>query len=161
MLTCTPNPAFPPSTFIVWAVSGQNPTGDSLGGTDSGFFTTGSGGGGTSSGSGTNRITTFTLGKTYNYQQDSAGVPTLDTNAPFTFGAVTSLASNRTATAISLKLPGGSGSNLTQNIFEKESFYMIYFTSSSNSLEGTFPQGDYSFTVTAAAAAYYAVRNGP
>jgi hypothetical protein len=63
VLTCTPNPAFPSNKQLYWVVSGQNQNGDSLGGTPAGFFTTGSGGGGGTTGTGTNRVTTFTLGK--------------------------------------------------------------------------------------------------
>ena len=152
VLTCTPTPAFPSNKQIYWVVSGQNPGGDSLGGTPGGFFTTGTGGGGGSTGSGTNRVTTFTLGKIYLYDQTSAGAPTSDTNVPYAFEAVTVLASNRTATAITLTLPNNGGtSNLTQNFVEHEDYYLFYDTQSSNVLETTFPAGSYAFNVMAAA----------
>ncbi|MGH7969731.1 MAG: Ig-like domain-containing protein, partial [Limisphaerales bacterium] len=151
VLTCTPSPAFPSNKQIYWVVSGQNPNGDSLGGTPGGYFTTGTGGGGGSTGSGTNRVTTFTLGKIYVYDQTLAGTPTADTNVPYAFEAVTGLASNRTATTITLTLPANGGtSNLTQNFVAHEDYYLFYYTTSSNELETTFPAGSYNFNVMAA-----------
>ena len=41
VLTCTPSPAFPASSMIVWSASGENLSGEQLGGTTGGIFTTG------------------------------------------------------------------------------------------------------------------------
>jgi hypothetical protein len=121
-----------------------------LGGNTGGIFTTGSGGGSTGTGSGTNAITTFTLGKVSAFEQSAPGAPQLSTNASFVFSAVTTLASNRTATAITLTTPTSAVSNLTQNFLEKEDFYLFGSFASSNSLEAAFPQGGYTFNVAAA-----------
>lgn len=151
ILTCTPNPAFPSNKQIVWTVDGQNPNGDGLGGNNGGVFTTGTGGGSGGSGSGTNRITTFTLGKVYSYDQSSAAAPVLNVDTPFGFGATTTLASNRTATSITLTLPTAAVSNLTQNFVAHEDYYLFDYSASSNTLESIFPQGTYTFTVNATA----------
>lgn len=149
ILTCTPLGSFPAGSTINWMVSGASagnlpltpmPT--------EGSFTTGTGGG--SSGSGTNAITTFTLGKVYSYHQTSPGAPTLDTNAPYSFSAATALASNRTATSVSLRLPTGGVSNLTQNFFAHEQYYLIGFNTNLTTFETTFPFGVYTFNVQAA-----------
>src|SRR5580765_3074553 len=104
VLTCTPDSAFPLNTNIFWYISSQNTNGDSL--TGSGSFTTGTGGG-----SGTNAITTFSVGKVHHYNQTSGGSPTLDPTTPYGFSGVTSLSSNRTATSVALTLPTAAVSN--------------------------------------------------
>ena len=58
-LSCIPSPAFPATQIIFWSVDGPV--------SDSGYFTTGTGSGGT--GSGTNAITTFSVGKVYSWDQ--------------------------------------------------------------------------------------------
>jgi len=146
VLTCTPVPPFPANKMIIWLVTGEDTEGFPLTGEDSGFFTTGSGGGGT--GSGTNAITSFAVGKVHSYNQTSTSAPVLDPDTPFGFMATTGLASNRTATAISLVLPTGSISNLTQAFMTPEDYYLYYFTTVSNTLETTFPQGNYIFGVS-------------
>src|SRR5689334_21163940 len=69
VLTCTPLSPFPANKTIFWSVFGENPAGDFLEGTTFGSFTTSSGG----TGSGTNAITTFSVGKIHHYNQTSAG----------------------------------------------------------------------------------------
>jgi hypothetical protein len=149
VLTCTPNPPFPANTFIVWDVSGQNPNGDALSGDTSGFFTTG--GSGTGTGSGTNHITTFALGKIHAYEQTSVAAPMPETNAPYSFSALTTLASNRTATAVTLTLPNSAVSNLMQVPFRPEEFFLFFTTTNLSSLNNTYPDGNYTFTVQSAA----------
>ena len=150
VLTCTPVPPFPANKQIIWSVDGSNPTGDFLTGDTGGLFTTGSGGS-TGSGSGTNKITTFTVGKVYSYDQSSIGPPVPNGQVPFMFSGLTVLASNRTATLITLTLPNAAVSNLNQYPFQHEAYYLSYFSTSSNTLETTFPQGAYTFTVNATA----------
>ena len=144
VLTCIPSPPFPANRMIIWSVDGENPNGDVLEGTTSGFFTTGTSGGG---GSGTNAITTFAIGKLHSYSQTSAGLPTLDPVAPYIFDAVTILSSNRTATNVVLTLPSSSVSDLTQNPFRPESFFLSAYNTNLSTFDLTFPAGDYNFLV--------------
>jgi hypothetical protein len=149
VLTYPPSPAFPANTMINWVVSGQNPAGDPIGGIPIGSFTTGSGGGGGGSGSGTNAITTFSVGKLHSYTQTSTALPTLDSD-PYSFLAVTGLASNRTATSVALTLPTTAVSNLNQIPGHPESFILVGFTNNLTTFDNTFPAGNYSFFVQAA-----------
>lgn len=161
ILTCTPSPAFPANTQIIWSANGENPAGIALGGTPGGFFTTGTGSSG-GGGSGTNAITTFSVGKVHHYNQTSAGSPTLDPTAPYDFSGVTSLASNRTATSVALTLPTGAVSNLMQIPFHAELFILGYISNASlSTYDATFPAGDYSFFVQAAASNQTVVVNLP
>lgn len=146
VLTCTPTPPFPEDRLIIWAVSGQNPNGDPLGGDTGGFFTTGGSGGGT----GTNRITLFSLGKVHAYDQTSAAAPTPDTIAPYSFLAETTLASNRTAIAVTLTLPSGAVSNLMQNFSRPEQFLLFASNTNLSSLNAIYGDGNYTFTLQAA-----------
>lgn len=149
VLTCTPDSAFPANTMISWAVNGQNPGGDALGGLPLGSFSTGTGGGG-GSGSGTNAITTFTVGKVHHYNQTSAGDSTLDPITPYGFSGVTALASNRTATSVTLTLASGVVSNLTHlPPPSAEIFLMSPFDTSLSTYDAAFPAGNYSFFVQA------------
>ena len=150
VLTCTPTPAFPANRFIIWSVVGQNPNEDPLGGDlTSGFFSTGGSGG--SGGTGTNRITTFSFGKVHAYNQTTAAAPALDPDAPYNFTADTTLASNRTATAVTLTLPGGAVSDLTRNFVRPEQFFLFASSTSLSSFNTTFADGDYTFNVQAVA----------
>ena len=164
VLTCTPSPAFPANRMIIWSVDGQNPNGDPLGGTPGGFFTTGSGSGGGGSGSGTNAITTFSVGKLHSYGQTSTALPTLDPDAPYSFIAVTGLASNRTATSVALTLPTlptATVSNLDQIPGHPESFILVGFTNNLTTFDNTFPAGNYSFFVQAVSSNQTVVVNLP
>ncbi|HTD66458.1 MAG TPA: Ig-like domain-containing protein, partial [Candidatus Limnocylindria bacterium] len=148
VLTCTPTPAFPSAGFIVWIVEGENLPGDPIEGETSGFFMTSGGGGGT--GSGTNQITAFTVGKVHFYNQTSAGAPTLDVDVPYNFTATTVLASNRAANSVTVTLPTSAVSNLTQNILQPESFYLFSTWTDLPSFNANFPAGNYVFNVVAA-----------
>lgn len=149
VLTCTPIPSFPASTVVYWAVLGFDSSFTPLSGTTSGSFTTGSSGGGT--GSGTNQYTSFTVDKLYEYDQTSTVAPVPYTNAPYFFSASTTLASNRTATSITVTLPTGGVSNLTQNIGAPEDYFLFGFNTNQVTFESTFPQGSYTFNVMATA----------
>ena len=102
------------------------------------------------SGSGTNAITTFTIGKTYLYQQLSAGAPTHPTNLVYAFTATTTLSSNRTANSITLTLPSGGTSNLTQNFVLPAEYLLFGYDTNNSRFESIFPEGDYLFKVSAA-----------
>ena len=147
VLTCTPTPAFPVNRTVQWFASGQDTNGNALGGLPFGTFTT-TGGSGGSTGSGTNKITTFVVGKTHIFDQYSAGAPVIDTNVPYDFSAITTLASNRTASSVTLALPTGSVSNLTQNFLHPEQFYMFVSYTNLTALDTNFPTGNYTFSVT-------------
>jgi hypothetical protein len=142
VLTCTPISSFPPNSTITWVVSGA-------GGIPTGTFTTGSGG--SSGGSGTNAITSFTLGKMHTYHQTSTSLPTLDPDVPYAFSAMTTLSSNRTATNILLRLPTGGISNLVQNPYAHEQYTLFAFNTNLTTFEASFPSGYYTNTVKAVA----------
>ena len=149
VLTCTPSSPFPANAFINWFVSGTDANGMPVFG--QGIFSTGSATNSEPTGYGTNQITTFSVGKLYSFSQGPSGPPVPASFAPFIFNGNTVLASNRTATAITLTLPNSAVSNANQNPVEKEIYSVFYFNTSSNALESTFPQGAYNFTVNATA----------
>jgi hypothetical protein len=143
-LTCTPSPAFPASRLIYWTVEGQDADGGSMGG--EGSFTTGTGGG--STGSGTNAITSFGVNKVYVWDQSPAGALT---NLGCIFNANTILASNRTATSITLTLPTAVVETLNPVLLHPETNFYAANVASSNAFETTYPQGTNTFTVSATA----------
>jgi hypothetical protein len=148
-LTCTPTQPFPASTMVIWSVEGQDLAGDSLGGQPEGYFTTGtSGGGGT--GSGTNRITSFVVGHVFYYDQTSTAAPTLDPNISYAFTADTTLASNRTATAVTLLLPTSALKTLAQSPTRPETYYLVDGSTNLATFQATYPSGSHSFNVQAA-----------
>jgi hypothetical protein len=147
ILTCTPISAFPANVTISWQFVAYDANNTPVFG--SGAFTTGTGGG--STGSGTNAVTAFAVGKINVWDQYSSAAPVTDTNLPYYFSATTTLASNRTANYISLTPPASSATNLTQNLVQPESYYYMAYSMSSNSFETAFPQGTYTFYVSATA----------
>ena len=148
VLTCTPTPSFPANKMIFWTVSGQGADGDPIEGTPFGSFTTGSGG--TSTGTGTNAFTRFSVGITHIYEQTSTAAPTPDATAPYNFSAITSLASNRSATNVALTLAsGGAPQNLTRSFFQPENFTLFAFNTSLTTFNTTYPSGNYTFNVQA------------
>jgi hypothetical protein len=149
VLTCTPSPAFAIGHTIEWVVSGQDTNGNTLGGTPFGTFTTGTGGGGSSN---TNTYTSFLVGKAWEYDQTSASTPLLDTNIPYVFEGLTSLASNRTATSATLTMPTAGISNMLQNILLPSDFYLSGFDTNLATFNATFPAGNYVFNVYSNAA---------
>jgi hypothetical protein len=151
VLTCTPSPAFPASTSILWVVSGQDPDGNALGGVPEGSFTTGTGGGGGGGGgTGTNQYTSFSVGKGFAYDQTSTGAPTPDTNVPYLFVGSIVLSSNRSAVSATLTLPSASVSNLMQNPIHPEQFLLSVGNTNQAIMDSTFGTGNYVFNVTAA-----------
>ncbi len=139
VLTCTPTTPFAANAQVFWSVA------DGGGLDEFGMFMTGSGG--TSNPGNTNLITSFTLGAVYSYAQTSTAAPTLDTNAPYMFGATTVLASNRTATSILLTLPTGSVNGLVQNFVRRDMYYFNAFDTNLTSFLTNFPVGTYTFDV--------------
>jgi Bacterial Ig-like domain len=156
VLTCTPSPAFGNNAFIVWSLSGEDTEANSL--DDSGFFTTGSGSG--SGGSGTNAVTSFVLGKLWEYDQTNTAAPALDPDVPYLFSASTLLASNRTATAVTLTFPNSAVSNL-QNFAEPENYFLIGYNTNLTIFNATYPAGNYTFTVTSNSATQSVTMNLP
>lgn len=150
VLTCTPTAALPANTMIFWTVDGEAANGDTYDG-DFGTFTTGTGGGGgETGGSGTNKVTSFSLFKSYSYDQTSAAAPTLQTDFPFGFIGGTILSSNRTATNITLTIPVTGGvSNLTKSPLSPEVWTFYNVSTNQTTFEATVPQGNYAFTVKA------------
>ena len=150
VLTCTPLPAFGSGHNIEWFVSGQDTLANLLnsGAPVIGSFTTGSGGGGSGN---TNLMTGFAVGRVWEYNQISTAAPLLDTNNPYIFSGVTGLASNRTATAVTLTLPTAAVSNLVQNILFPWEFYMGGYNTNLATFNATFPSGNYIYNVTATA----------
>lgn len=146
VLTCAPLPSFGAGHLIYWSVSGQSALGVALGGVPAGSFTTSSGGGG-GGGTGTNQYTAFTAAKLFYYTQSSAGAPVPDTNSPYNFTATTILASNRTATAVTLTLPNATVSNLVQNFFRPEEYYLVSSYTNITQFTNSWPDGNYQFTV--------------
>jgi methionine-rich copper-binding protein CopC len=158
VLTCTPTSSFPANKTIYWSVTGENPIGDPLEGGDFGYFTTSAGGGG----SGTNAITTFSVGKTHHYNQTSSGPPVLDLTTPYNFSGVTALSSNRTATSVTLTMPTAAVSNLIHlPPPQAEIFILPAFDTSLSTYDATFPAGNYSFFVQAASSNQTVVVNLP
>jgi methionine-rich copper-binding protein CopC len=161
VLTCTPDSAFPVNTVINWAVSGENPTGDPLGGIPIGSFTTGTGTGG-GGGSGTNATTTFAVGKSHHYNQTSSGAPTLDPLTPYGFIGMTSLSSNRTANSVTLTMPTAAVSSLLRlPPPQAEIFLLTAIDTNLSALDATYPAGNYSFLVQATASNQTVVVNLP
>lgn len=147
IMTNTPVPPFPSGQTISWFVSGEDLDGFPLLDPPYPFHTFTTSGGGSGTGSGTNRITSFSLGKAWYYNQFTAGASTVDTNAPYAFMATTVLASNRTASVITLTLPNSTISNLQSTIYRSESWSLLYFTTNSTAVDTAFPAGSYIFTV--------------
>jgi hypothetical protein len=146
VLTSAPAPAFMSSAFVVWSVSGRSLGGTALSGTKSGHFTTGST---NLSGTGTNAVTTFVVGRVSLYGQASTAQPTPNSVEPFVFLASTTLASNRNANSITVTLPNAAVSNLLQNPTAPENWNFGIFNTNSAVLDTNFPPGTYTFNVNA------------
>ncbi len=103
-------------------------------------------------GSGTNAVTTFSVGKAWEYNQTNTAAPALDADFPYAFSALTSLASNRTATAITVTFPNAAVSNLTQNFVQPEDYYLFGSNTNLTTFNANYPTGNYVFNVTSNAA---------
>lgn len=147
VLTCTPISSFPANATINWSVV---VTVSPMPVFALGSFSTGTGGGTTGGGSGTNAITSFSVGKLYLYEQATASLPTLMSNAAYGFLATVALKSNITATAVTVTIPGASAAtSLTQNFVAHEDYYFFdYNTTNETAFEAAYPQGNYAFKIT-------------
>jgi Bacterial Ig-like domain len=147
VLTCIPTTPFEANATVSWAVVVDTTPVPIFG---QGSFSTGAGSGGGGGGSGTNKISTFSAGKLYFYEQNSAGAPAPSPFAAYAFTATAGLASNVAATAVTVTLPtGGAPVGLTQNFLHHEDYTLFASGSDSTNLEATYPQGNYVFNATA------------
>lgn len=114
-----------------------------------GTFTTTSGGS-TNDCSGTSssgNFTSYSLFKSARYVQNSASASTPDTSTdPYSFMASVNLATNRTATAVTLTVPGGSPQPMSS--FFGGSYFLVDSTNDLSKLDALYPPGNYTFTVT-------------
>ena len=94
-------------------------------------------------------VTFFEMGKSWNYSQNSVAAPALNPLIPYLFTAVTELASNRTATSITLRLPPGGVSNLVENPAQPGTYMFHYYTTNLTTFNATVPAGTYQFNVSA------------
>jgi len=149
-LTYTPAQPLPANSGIVWYVDGVD-SGGLLLSADAleldGWFTTGDGTGNGSTGSNTNAVTSFVVGLVQVYRQESAGPPVLDPDYGYEFFASTTLASNRTATSVSLAWPTGETADLMRNPLQSWMFFYSGEDADDGSIEETYPPGNYVFTV--------------
>ena len=144
VLTCKPSPAFANNHHIQWNVDGQDALGNFLTGTTAGSFTTVLG---VNGGSGTNAVTTFLVGRYDLYTQTSNAPSPLLTHE---FFAQTTLASNRTATRITVTIPTTAGvSNLLEDLLAPEKYSKTVFNPNLTTFNATFPAGNYVFNVSA------------
>jgi hypothetical protein len=145
VLRCTGSPQFANNHNLTWNVIGQDAVGNPLIGTTGGNFTTVLG---VNGGSGTNALTTFLLGRYALYRQTTNAPPPLFT---YEFVGQSALASNRTATAITLTIPAPPlrTNLLAENLLYPEQYQTNFFTPSLTNLDTNFPTvGNYVFKVT-------------
>ncbi len=147
ILTCTPIQALPANKMIVWFLEGENPAGDPLGGDPGGVFTTS----GSTPGNCTNEIGSLTLAKGALYVQTSPAAPTPNPTAPYAFVACSSVAcSNWSTTNITLDLPNGAATDLPATIIPGH-YSLTALALNLTALEGSYPNGNYLFTLEAGA----------
>ena len=148
VLTCTPWPAFANNHIIDWEVFGLDATGNPLAGATTGSFTNVAG---VNGGSGTNAYTFFQVVHYTFYYQSSASPPVLFPNITYEFFAQTLLASNRTATNITVTIPVRLAvSNLVEELLTPERFSVAVFdTNILRTFTTNFPSGNYIFNVSA------------
>ena len=149
VLTCTPYPSWPTGGTVYWQFAvAMSAGGIPMSPLPTGSFSTGGGG---PSGSGTNAITLLSVGRMVTYNQFSTGTPTLDTNYPYAFIGTTTLASNRTATNITLTMPTTYVSNLATTSFRPEFYSLSYYNTNQATFDGLYPSGTYTFTIKSTA----------
>jgi len=147
VLTCSPISAWPASSQVTWQVFGFDASFNQLTGTTTGSFNTGAGGGG-GGGTGTNDHTTLSVGLLNIYDQNSTNVPSLDASFAYSFSANVTLASNFSASAISIQMPTAAVSNLNPSGGQPEDWNFSSFTTNHATFTNTFPSGTYVYSVT-------------
>jgi hypothetical protein len=157
VLTCTPVPSWPAGAMIAWTLDGVDILGEATA-YEVGFFQTAGGG---PSYHGTNAITEFSVNALHFYRQTNNTNPALDPDLGYTFGATTVLASNQTATAISVALPTSVVLPLSPNPFSQELYYTHDDTTNLTTFNTTYPGGNYTFTVIAPASNQVVTLNLP
>lgn len=142
-----PGSLFPGIPAVLWTLNGEalDPSQDPIDG-DTGTFEVTSGGGGEETPSGTNAVTSYLVGKMHFYAQTNGTGPVLDPDfdVPYAFVAMVTLASNKTASAISVALPTTSSESLIQLPQSPEIWEFFDFNAN---LETLYPQGTYTFTL--------------
>lgn len=142
-LTCTPMTGLPADHLMVWSVSGMSATGAALGGTTAGYFTV------SASDTGCDPNTSelsLTVSKSGMYLQASTNAPTPNPSGSNAFLACISLPCPRDATNVSLRMPGGTVSNLTL-AFPGHLTLPDANHASQPGFDSTYPAGNYTFTV--------------
>jgi methionine-rich copper-binding protein CopC len=148
ILTCTPNPAFPSPDIISWYVSGQDAAGNQVQGF--GSFSTGPNTG-CSAPPATN--TSFQVGSFWIYAQSEAGSPPVIVAPPldgYSASAIVTLASNVTASAINLTLPGGTVQSLFDTLGSPLLFEAGDASTNLSNLDVLWTNGTYTFEVQGA-----------
>jgi len=149
-LTCAHTVNFPPSTAVSWGLfTFVSESGDPMSIPAFGFFTTGASGGTTNDCNGpssSGAFTTFNLFKAASYVQSGAGAPVPDSTDPFQFDASVNLATNRTATAATLTVPGGSPQSMLT--FNNRQYLFFDSTNDLAKLNALYPAGNYTLAVT-------------
>jgi len=143
VLTCTASPQFANNHLIEWSVSGLDAMGNALTGTTSGDFTTIMG---VNGGSGTNAYTVSHVAEYWEYEQTNSAPPVL-AKKPYVFDAQTALASNLSATSITVTLPTSAVSNLVEDALTPEKYDLNVSTTNLATFNSDFPTGNYTFSI--------------
>ena len=98
----------------------------------------------------TNQYTAFSVGDAIYYSQTSTAAPTLSTNLPYLFLANIIVSSNQSADSATVQLPNTGVSNLLQNPVEPWQYFLSNGSSNQTTLDNTFGNGDYVFTLDTA-----------
>jgi hypothetical protein len=148
-LTCTPTTAWPANTMMLWMLTCVDLASEMEPINSGGLFTTGSGGGTVvpETGTGTNRFTTYSLGRAYHYVQTGPATPTLDTDIGYTFFGGCILASNRPATNVVLTLASSQAVPMMRNNLQLENFSFAFYTNNLSLYDLIVPAGVYTFSV--------------
>jgi hypothetical protein len=143
-MTCRPLSTFPDARVVTWYLVGTSMDGeDLLPMPVTGTFTTGQGSGEDC----TNYVGTFTVAKGAMFQQTSAGSATPYPDVPFIFLACSDLAcSNRTSTNLLISIPSNPVSTVPIPPKPQAGSYNLSLAlDNQTALEGTYPNGTYTF----------------
>ncbi len=148
VLTCTPIPSFPANVTISWLVFGRSAGGPAMTNVPTGVFTTGAG---FPPPVNTNQLTFITAGMTHVYYQTSSALPEIYAQAPYHFLAAVSLASDRTANAISVTAPTSAEYTLAPSF--PKTWDWSYLGNETNliTFDTRYPRGVYLFKIQSSA----------